>query len=285
MLPRPIWWRPPSGGEGGGVSYFANKTALITGGASGIGRSLARALLARGASVRIADIVDPTTAAGELGCEGVVVDVTDREAVARCVEEFAAKYGRLDFLFNNAGVVVFGEARWMSYEDWARVLDVNVRGVVNGIFSAYRLMIQQGEGHIVNTASVAGLAPTPGAAPYSASKHAVVGLTLALRAEAAAHGVRVSAICPGFVRTGMVDGGKHVGPLDRRRVLEAIEQRFGWMEPDDLAAVALAGVERNRALIVAPRSARLIVGILRHFPALGERFALQLARRLREFAA
>ena len=125
------------------------------------------------------------------------VDVTDAVAVQRLVDGTVAREGRLDLLFNNAGIAVFADARDTSLEDWNRLIDVNLRGVVHGVAAAYPLMVRQGSGHIVNTASAAGLLPSPANIAYAATKHAVVGLSLTLRAEAVHHGVGVSVICPG----------------------------------------------------------------------------------------
>lgn len=259
------------------------KTAIVTGGASGIGRALAAELLRRGATVLIVDVAAVRAATDELGCAGATVDVTDADALGNCVREFATAHGRLDYMFNNAGIVVIGEARDLHYEDWTRVLSVNVLGVVNGVWAAYPIMLRQGFGCIVNTASVAGLIPTPESVPYSASKHAVVGLSRSLRAEAKAHGVQVCALCPGFIRTPMADTGKFVGRLSREKALTEIN-RLGWMSPDDLARAALRGVDRNQSIIVAPGWARALVILFRTFPALGDRFAEYLVRRIRRIS-
>ena len=255
------------------------KRAIVTGGASGIGYALASQLAKQGAEVLVADVTRAEEAAGEIGCAGLALDVTDAEAVGSCIRDFH-EAGGLDYLFNNAGVIVIGECKDMDFDDWTRVLDVNVRGVVNGVFAAYPLMIERGRGHIVNTASVAGLVPTPGGVPYAASKHAVLGLSTSLRAEAKQHGVQVTAICPGFIRTPMADGGKMVGGLDRTQALDAVGKYFGWMTPEDLAEAALRGVERNQAVVVAPTYARVISRWARAMPGIQERFSDLLMGRL-----
>src|SRR5207248_6593438 len=121
------------------------------------------------------------------------------------------RHGRLDLMVNNAGIGIGGETRELLLAHWDRIIDVNLRGVVHGVHAAYPVMIEQGSGHIVNTASLAGLLPSPGATPYAMTKHAVVGLSLSLRGEAAAYGVRVTAVCPGVVETPILDKG---GPDD-----------------------------------------------------------------------
>src|SRR5215469_16417765 len=171
---------------------FAGKAAIVTGGGSGIGAAIARALAARGATVVIADIDEPAAkaVAGAINAAGgqasiAVLDVRDAVAVADLVSQTAAGHGELGLMFNNAGIAVGGPVEQLTLDHWDRVLDVNVRGVVHGVHAAYPVMLRQGHGHIVNTASLAGLVPGPGLAPYAAAKHAVVGLSLSLRAEGA----------------------------------------------------------------------------------------------------
>jgi NAD(P)-dependent dehydrogenase (short-subunit alcohol dehydrogenase family) len=127
--------------------------------------------------------------------------------VQELVDETVRDYGRLDYMFNNAGIGMGGEVRDMDLEHWRRVLEVNLWGVTCGTSAAYEEMVRQGFGHIVNTASLAGLIPLPMVAAYCATKHAVVGLSASLRAEAAALGIKVSVVCPGFVETGIFRSG------------------------------------------------------------------------------
>jgi short-subunit dehydrogenase len=134
----------------------------------------------------------------------------------------------------------------------------------------------------VNTASAAGLLPVPGAVAYATSKHAVVGLSTSLRAEARSYGVKVSVLCPSFVRTAIADHAKLLGNIDRRAALSVVD-RIGWMSPEDLARTALRGVARNDAVIVAPGYARLLVGAVRRYPVVGDLFgavATQVISRL-----
>lgn len=261
------------------ATKFENKTAIVTGGASGIGRAIATELQRLGADVLIADIVGATEAAKAIGCRGVTLDVTDADAVNTVVREFSEERGRLDYIFNNAGIVVAGEAKVLEYVDWKRTIDVNVYGVINGVHAAYPLMVRQGFGHIVNTASAAGLVPTPESVPYGASKFAVVGLSRSLRAEGKAHGVKVTAICPGFVRTPIIDTAKLIGISKEKSI--ALIDKLGWMEPDDLAREVIKGVRENRALIIAPRSAQVIVWAARMFPDLADWVTAELVERLR----
>jgi len=161
------------------------------------------------------------------------------------------------------------------------VLDVNVRGVVHGVHAAYPLMLRQRRGHIVNTASLAGLVPGPGLAPYVAAKHAVVGLSLSLRAEGADRGVKVNAVCPGFVDTPLL--GRVNADLPQTEIganAGALAGRLGKLyQADALAQDVLRGVERNHALIVAPRSARVAWRMARYAPGMTMRTIIAAARR------
>ena len=195
------------------------RIAIITGAASGIGRALARALVLRGDTVVVADIDGDGAerVAGGLARQGpgavtsAALDVRDAAAVAALVRSTYDSHGRLDLMVNNAGIAIGGEACELLLAHWDRAIDVNLRGVVHGVQAVYPLMVRQRSGHIVNTASLAGLLPAPGATAYAMTKHAVVGLSLSLRGEAAAYGVRVTAVCPGVVETPILDKG---GPDD-----------------------------------------------------------------------
>lgn len=264
------------------MSDFNGKSAIVTGGASGIGKSLAKLLVEQGARVLIADIGDAQSAAQELGCEGTQLDVTDNIAVKRCIEDFAQAQGSLDYMFNNAGILVVGDAKDMSYEDWDNVINVNLKGVINGVHAAYPIMIQQGHGHIVNTGSLAGLLPSPTAVPYSTSKFAVVGLTQSLRAEARRYGVKVSAVCPGFVTTAMADTSKFVGGMDRQKSNDSVKFVGGYISSDELARRALVGVSRNKELIVIPTRIRILASFLRRFPEVGTLFTNLMANGMKK---
>ncbi len=259
--------------------------AIVTGGGSGIGAALARALAARGDLVVIADIDESAakavaTEAGPL-VSSTVLDVRDADAVATVVHDVTAEHGRLDLIFNNAGIAVAGPVDELTPEHWNRVIDVNLRGVVHGTHAAYPVMLRQGSGHIVNTASLAGLIPAPMLAPYAATKHAVVGLSLSLRGEAAPRGVRVSVVCPGFVDTPILDRVNVGLPQPASWSGQAPRERLPGRlySPDALARDILRGVERNRAVIVAPASARVAWRMSRYAPRLSMRALSAVIRR------
>jgi len=265
-----------------GLRVFEGAVAVVTGGASGIGRALGEELARRGAAVVLADVQadEAAAAAGQLAAAGrraagVALDVTDASAVARVIDGVAAEHGRLDFVFNNAGIAVGGELRDHTLEAWNRIIDVNLRGVVHGVQAAYPLMLRQGFGHIVNTASMAGLVTGPFLGSYATTKHAVVGLSKALRVEAAASGVRVSVLCPGVIRTPILSGGRFgifLGPLSEPRQRELGLRAFERLRPMDVgrfAATALDRVARNRAIIVVPGWWKVLWWLDRLSPALG----------------
>lgn len=276
-----------------GLRVFEGAVAVVTGAASGIGRALAEELARRGAAVILADLqakeaagVASKIAASGRSAAAAALDVTDFAAVKQLVEGVLAQHGRLDFVFNNAGIGVGGEIRDHTIEAWNRIVDVNVRGVIHGVQAAYPRMLQQGFGHIVNTASMAGLMPSPLTTSYSATKHAVVGLSKGLRVEAAGFGVRVSVLCPGVIRTPLLSGGRYglfLGPLpqaEQRAAALRYFNRFRPMEVGRFAAKVLDQVARNRAIIVVPGWWKVLWLLDRVSPTL----SLGLAQRLVDVA-
>jgi len=278
----------PGASSASAADAFAGRVAIVTGGGSGIGAALVHALAARGAAVVIAD-VDETAAksvADQVGAAGgdartAILDVRDSGAVSDLVNNVAAERGALDLIFNNAGIAVGGLVEELTLDHWDRVIDVNIRGVVHGVHAAYPVMLRQGHGHIVNTASLAGLVPGPGLAPYAAATHAAAGMSLSLRAEGASRGVKVSAVCPGFVDTPLL--GRVNPDLPQTEVganAAALARTLGKLyQPDRLAQDVLRGVERNKALIVAPRSAQVAWRMTRYAPGFTMRTIISGVRR------
>jgi NAD(P)-dependent dehydrogenase (short-subunit alcohol dehydrogenase family) len=242
------------------MNPFSDAVAIVTGGASGIGRALCRELGVRGACVVAADINEAGARStvrtiDESGgkAAAAALDVTDRDAVGRLIVETTARFGRIDFVFNNAGIGMGGEFFDMTPEHWRRIIDVNLMGVIYGTDAAYRIMRHQGFGHIVNTASLAGLIPTPLTCAYSATKHAVVGLSTSLRHEAALHNVKVSVVCPGVIDTEIFDNAETFRP----KKIDPSEHFPFMMDVTKAARQILAGVTKNRAVITFPASAKL----------------------------
>ena len=239
---------------------LTGRAAVVTGAASGIGRSLALLLGEGGALVHVADRDGPgaeavaqavRTAGGAAVAH--VVDVADPAAVARLADAaFAA--GPVDLLFNNAGIGHAGAVADTPLEDWRRLLDVNLMGVVHGLHAFLpRLIAQARPSHVVNTASMAGLVPSPGLAPYSATKHAVVGLAVALDAELAGTGVRVSALCPGIIDTAIVRTSTMRGAWAQRQEGATRLYATRGTSPDVVARAALDAVTAGRVIVPTPR--------------------------------
>ena len=254
------------------MESFANRTALVTGGASGIGAALAGELRSRGATVMTTDI------------EGDVdrrLDVRDLEAFRSLVVET----GVPDLLFANAGISMGGPTHELTRAHWDRVIDVNLNGVVNALLAVYPGMVERGSGHVVATASGAGLAAPPFVAAYAATKHAVVGLGLGLRPEAALHGLRVSVLCPGAVETPILDRmpaddlpATQTTLVTARQYLSLLKQKP--VAADRFARLALGGVARNRAIIAVPASARTLWYLHRLSPSVIGRISDSIARRV-----
>lgn len=191
---------------------FAGRTAFITGGGSGIGLGMARVFARRGMKVAIADLHQDHLDAAEAVLRGegaevlaIRVNVVDRAGMAEAAKAVADRFGKLHLLCNNAGVFSTAQADVEDYRDWDWVIDVDLKGVVNGLVNFLPLIKAHGEGgHVVNTSSISGIAPfSAGGGVYSAAKYGVTGLTDCLRLNLAPHGIGVSALCPGTVRTNL----------------------------------------------------------------------------------
>jgi NAD(P)-dependent dehydrogenase (short-subunit alcohol dehydrogenase family) len=277
------------------LDAFAGKTALITGGASGIGRSIGAQLVAHGGKVILADIDGQAgeraaselaaTAASPASIEYRRLDVRDEAAFRSLVDEVAERSAGLDLLFNNAGIAMGGPTDELTSAHWDRIIDVNIRGVVNGVLASYPRMVEQGHGHIVNTASGAGLTAPPFVTAYAMTKHAVVGLSTGLRAEAALHGVRVSVLCPGSIETPILDRPPDSdlpttasAPVTARQYLATVRQKP--IPADRFARNALDEVARNKAVIVVPSSAKSLWYLHRLSPRLMDHIGRAIARRV-----
>ncbi|MDA8141534.1 MAG: SDR family NAD(P)-dependent oxidoreductase [Desulfobacteraceae bacterium] len=246
-----------------GLRIFNGAIAIITGGASGIGRAMAEDLARRGAQVVIADLQEElaqSVASGITAAGGkataMKVDVTDGPALHHLIGKTASQFGRLDYLFNNAGIVINGTIQQLVGEDWDRILNINLRSVVHGVNAALPIMLSQGFGHIVNTGSLSGLLPFPSMIAYATTKHAVVGLSKSLRVEVGFMGVRVSVLCPGFIKTPLLQGGGKFGKSYSQlspETAERLRAKLNPMPPEQFAQKALDGVAKNKAIIVGRR--------------------------------
>lgn len=246
---------------------LAGKTAVITGGASGIGFAMARRLGAQGMRIALADVEQGPLGRAEAvlsgdGVEvaGFVTDVSDAAAVDELAEKVLDRFGAVHVVCNNAGVGGGGRTWETSLEMWRWVLGVNLWGVIHGIRTFVPRLIAQGEGHVVNTASIAGMLSGPGAGPYNASKHAVVAISESLYHELAlaASPVGVSVLCPGYVSTRIHEAARNwpasQGPMPaardeeaRERLRQAIE---GGMDPNEVARLVHDAILSKRFWIL-----------------------------------
>jgi len=242
--------------------HIAGEVAVITGGASGIGRATALALARQGADVVLADVNDTRLAATEaeivaLGRRALAVhtDVGRDEDVQRLADIVLREFGPPGILMNNAGVVLRGALEQISVADWQWCLGINLFGVIRGLHAFLGPMLARGHGHIVNTGSMAGLVPLTGeGAPYIASKFGVVGLTEALALYARPFGVGVSLLCPGGVRTNLAETGRSIGMTPAR---ERAETRMAQtvqggreLEPAEVADLVIQAIQTERFLIL-----------------------------------
>ena len=249
------------------MQELKGRVAVVTGGGSGIGAALARAFASHGMDVVVADI-DVTGAeqvAADVRAAGrralaVQADVSKLAAVEALAERSYRELGGCHVLCNNAGVIVVGSLESRSAKDWEWVLGVNLWGVVHGLLAFLpRMLAQPGQKHIVNTASTAGLIPTPGVGVYATAKYAVVGLSEHLRMDLAKHEIGVSVLCPGGVQTQILRSERNrpaelaapqVFPDDLRRMATGEERHPDEMQPPEaIAAAVLEGIRANDAYI------------------------------------
>jgi NAD(P)-dependent dehydrogenase (short-subunit alcohol dehydrogenase family) len=256
---------------------FHERVAVVTGAASGIGRAVAQQLADRGALVVAADLQEQAvgTFAAELAARGAriqatLVDVRQSASVERLISQTVSRHGRIDYLFNIAGTLVGGEMLQLSLEDWRLVVDTNLWGIIHGCHHAYAQMAKQGSGHILNMASGFGLIPSPLNIPYVTTKYAIVGLSESLRIEAASHGVRVTAACPGYVRTPFLTDS-----VLRGMSIEVAQRKnpFPVITADVCAAQVLAAVAANKPVVSFPTYVHGLTWLHRLFPRLFARVA------------
>lgn len=254
------------------MSDFSGKTALVTGAASGIGKQIALQLGAAGAIVFVTDVADGIdSVANEILDRGGQatprhVNVADRGQLATVIDEIVREHGRLDMIFNNAGVAIFGDYENVTLDDWDKIIDVNLKGVAYGSKLAYDQMVKQGGGQIINTASVAGLVPVPLQTHYVATKHAIVGMDKTLRIEARRHNISITTFCPAFIETGMFETADFKGGLAGVDAHKMVPVKP--LGADKAVERLLDGVAKRKAFVITPFYGRLGWWMERYVPAI-----------------
>jgi NAD(P)-dependent dehydrogenase (short-subunit alcohol dehydrogenase family) len=282
------------------------RVAFVTGGGSGVGLGMARAFVGAGMKVAIADVradhLEEATAALDGTVHPILLDVTDRAAFARAADETERALGNVHVLCNNAGVNLFNDVSEATYQDWDWVLGVNLGGVVNGVVTFVPRLKAHGEGgHVVNTASMAAFVAGPGAGIYTTAKFAVHGLSDALRWSLLPHGIGVSLVCPGLVKSKIYESdllrppelSTHMTPADPEfmRILPGLHD--AGMDPDEIGAKVLRAIVRNDFYVFThPDHRDELEGIFRDVlaafpdePVPADRLAVEEGRRAGKAAA
>lgn len=260
------------------TTYFRNSVCVVTGAGSGIGYALSEALLGAGSSVLLVDVSESalSDASGRLATHAgrfhvVVVDVAIAEQVSNMIEHALHHFGRIDMLFNNAGIGGTLPITEATIDHWKRIVAINLWGVIHGVQAVLPAMLRQGTGHIINTASIGGIVPVPGQALYNTTKYAVVGLSESLRYELEAQGIAVTVVCPGPVAS-RIWGVPILGPrVDREAPRNAITAKVA-------ADTILRGVAQKEGIVVLPRSEKWMWRVYRCFPTLAERTLRSIAK-------
>ena len=255
-------------------SFFSGKKVLITGAGSGIGKATALQLAECGAMLILSDLnreslqqtADEARRLGASAVDTHIVDVSDWDDMQAMAGKVRKQHGALDILVNNAGVGMAGDFLSTTIEDWRWVLGINVMGVVHGCKLFAPDMVANGRGHIVNLASAAGYYAAPDMTAYSASKHAVMGLSEALRAEMSEQGVGVSAICPGVINTGIVASSRMRGATEQAQEKLVNFYRKRNYGPELVAEAILGAIQHNRAVVPVSPEAWVLYGAKRFTP-------------------
>jgi len=258
--------------------------ALITGGGAGLGEAMARAFASDGFRVMVTDrdAERAQTVAESIGdgASWFAMDITDDDAWIELVAYVKKKFGGLDVLVNNAGVAVGGTLEETSLADWRWVMEIDVIGVAAGCKAFAPMMREQGSGHIINVASAAGFAAAPGINAYGTAKAAVIALSEMLRAELESCNVKVSVLCPAFVKTRLTESMRAPDSSYQKRV-ERWMQNSG-VSPQDVAAAVLDAVKRPKFMLLTHKETRWAWRMKRWFP---ERYYRTMIAQVRKAMA
>jgi NADP-dependent 3-hydroxy acid dehydrogenase YdfG len=251
---------------------FAGKVAVVTGAGSGIGQALAIELARSGASVAISDVNTEGLATTEerLKAIGASVktdrlDVTEREAFELYADAVKEHFGKVNQIYNNAGIAFAGDIEVSQFKDIERVMDVDFWGVVNGTKVFLPHLIASGDGHIINISSIFGLFSVPGQGAYNAAKFAVRGFTEALRQEMAlaGHPVKVTTVHPGGIKTAIARNMTTVEGLDKDELAQQFDKKLASTSPQKAARIILDGVRKNKARVLVGPDAKALDIIVR----------------------
>ncbi|OCB30213.1 acetoin dehydrogenase [Mycobacterium malmoense] len=251
---------------------FAGKVAVVTGAGSGIGRALAVELARSGAKVAISDVDLEGLAETEaqlkaIGAEVKAdrLDVTEREAFLAYADAVREHFGKVNQIYNNAGIAFTGDVEVSQFKDIERVMDVDFWGVVNGTKAFLPHLIASGDGHVINVSSVFGLFAVPGQAAYNSAKFAVRGFTEALRQEmaAAGHPVAVTTVHPGGIKTAIARNATAAEGLDREQLASVFDKRLARTSPQRAAQIILDAVRKKKARVLVGTDAKVLDALVR----------------------
>lgn len=275
------------------MEQLSGKIGVVTGGASGIGRAIAQAMIAQGMRVVISDIEANRlqATADEIGATAIQADVSKADAVDALAAAVVARFGTVDVLCNNAGIGPMARLADLTLNDWRWMMDVNLWGVIHGLNSFLPILRANPNGaHIVNTASMAALMPVPGLVPYCASKYAVLGLSEAMREDLEGEGGRigVSVLCPGPVRSNLgrstrnrpaaLAGG--LEDVDLENSIQFENQEIDWLSAEATADLVIRAIRENQFYIIT--HPRMLEPVETRHHAIEAAFAAETARRARE---
>jgi NAD(P)-dependent dehydrogenase (short-subunit alcohol dehydrogenase family) len=271
------------------VSDFAGKVVVITGAGSGIGRALALNLAQQGARLALSDfdsvgLAETVRQAEALGAEvrSDHLDVTQREAVLQYADTIAAHFGKVNQIYNNAGIAYHGEFEKSEFKDIEKIMDVDFWGVVNGTKAFLPHLIASGDGHVVNVSSLFGLLSMPGQSAYNSAKFAVRGFTESLRQEMliAKHPVKVTCVHPGGIKTAIARNATAGPGEDLAAFSEFFDKKLARTTPEQAAKVIVNGVQKGKARVLIGADAKFLDAWVRLVGSSYQRVVAEIAGRV-----
>ena len=277
------------------MKELKGKAAVVTGGASGIGKALAAAMIAEGMRVMIADVEAGRlqAAADAIGAKAMVVDVTKADQVAALAEAAKAEFGTVDVLCNNAGIGPMAPLKDLTLGDWRWMIEVNLWGVIHGVTAFLPILRANPDGgHIVNTASMASLMPVPGLTTYCTTKYGVIGMSEAMAEDIALDGsnIGISILCPGPVRTDLGNSTRnrpeaYAGALGDVKLEDSTQfeaQEIDWLSAEATADLVIRAIRDNQRYVITHPG--MLPEVEQRHRAIEQAFRDEAARRAREGA-